>query len=747
MSDRRATYLLWSVLATFVLAGGLSFYALALARANHAPVALWLANGALIGWLVQKPLVRTWPLLVAAFLGYLAAKLSLGDALLPSMLIGPCQALETVIVSESIRRRFPQLTAQTRFMDLARVGIVSALVGSVLCALGKMSILHLWSQPDPWVSLNTLFRAHFVGMAIAGSASLVVAIPALRRFERRRTWIVVRDFALMTAVTMGVFVESRVPMAFLIYPPLLLLVFRYRFVGMVAGMVILAVVISLATTLNIGPFNLVAGVTPAFRVVMAQVFIGVSCFVALPIALALADQERLRNGMRESELRYRMLAEHSGDLVMRIRANGDRMYVSPSVKELLGWDVEEFQQPRPDLIHPDDRERICAEVAKLRAHGGTLTCTYRLQHKDGHYLWMEAFARLVPSPDGDGAMDIIYTGRNVTERMRIEQALLESQAQLRTITDNMPAIIARIDTSWHYTYVNRFVEQISGQTPAQIVGKTVRQVHGDAVYDRLKHYLERACAGEPMLFEYEAKHGDKPLHFQTHYVPDRDAQGTVRGVYELTTEITHIKNVERELTRLAHQDSLTGLANRRYFSERVSGLLEQAQQHNVPVLLALADIDNFKAINDTYGHATGDVVLAEAGRCLQKLVREGELVARIGGDEFVVLSCDIGNTGHAQAFTQSLWERLHMTVDAGIGQVAVKMSIGAAVCKNELSGDSLMKLADEALYQAKEAGRDTYRVLSRGFDGNGNGNGKNKGHGDQHGESHDEPVPLRKKAQ
>jgi len=173
----------------------------------------------------------------------------------------------------------------------------------------------------------------------------------------------------------------------------------------------------------------------------------------------------------------------------------------------------------------------------------------------------------------------------------------------------------------------------------------------------------------------------------------------------------------------------------------------KAQQHNVPVLLALADIDNFKAINDTYGHATGDVVLAEAGRCLQKLVREGELVARIGGDEFVVLSCDIGNTGHAQAFTQSLWERLHMTVDAGIGQVAVKMSIGAAVCKNELSGDSLMKLADEALYQAKEAGRDTYRVLSRGFDGNGNGNGKNKGHGDQHGESHDEPVPLRKKAQ
>lgn len=719
MLARRDPHGLWPLFAAFVLAGSLSFYALALARANHSPVSLWLANGALIGWLVQKPLAQTWPMLASALLGFVVAELSVGDPLLQTLLIVPFQVLETVIVSESIRRRFPQITQDTRYIDLARVGVIAALAGSALCALGMMSILHLWTQVGVLMALNTQFRAHFVGMVIAGSASLVFTLH-LRRVAAGRTWPLVRDLGLLAAITAGVCMEPRVPLIFLVYLPLLWLVYRHRFAGMVIGMAIIALGVSLATTLGVGPFNLIAGATPAFRIVMGQVFIGITCFVAVPVALVLAEQDRLRKQMQESELRYRMLADHSGDLVMRIRPNGDRMYVSPSVKDLLGWEVEDFLKPRPDLIHPDDRERIAAEVVKLRMEGGTTNATYRLRHKDGHYLWIEAFARLVASPDDDDTMDIIYTGRDVTERVRIEQALLESQGQLRTITDNIPAVIARVDLNERYTYVNRYIEQISGELPAEIIGKSVREIRGSGLYERLKPYLDRAYDGESVMFEYGAEYRGKSLHFQCHYVPDRDGRGKVRGVYALTTEITHIKNAERELLRLAHQDMLTGLANRRYFSERVSSCLMQAQQHGAMVLLALVDIDNFKAINDTYGHAVGDVVLAEVGVCLQKLVREGEMVARLGGDEFVVLCNDIGNLKQAKAFVQSLWERLHITIDAGIAKVSVNMSVGAAICKNELSDDALMKLADDALYQAKEAGRDTYRYLMHGL-GSGDG--------------------------
>ncbi|RUL69427.1 sensor domain-containing diguanylate cyclase [Dyella choica] len=719
MLARRDPHGLWPLFAAFAITGGLSLYALALARANHSPVALWLANGALVGWLVQRPLARTWPLLLASFLGFVAAKLYLGDALSEAVLIGVCNVLETAIVCETIHRRFPSITPHTRFMDLARVGVLSALAASVICALAMMWIMNLWAQLDVLMVANTLFRAHFVGMVISGSTSLAIVTPYLWRLKPARPGTLVRDLGLLAALTAGVLVESRVPLVFLVYPQLLWLVFRHRFVGMVVGVAMIAVGVSLATTLGIGPFNLVVGATPAFRVAMGQVFIGVTCLVALPVVLALSEQDRLRKQMQESELRYRLLADNSGDLVMRIRSNGDRMYVSPSVKDLLGWEVEDFQRPRPDLIHPDDRERIASEVAKLRMQGGDTTATYRLQHKDGHYLWIEAFARLVPSPDGDDAKDIIYTGRDVTERVCIEQALMESQSQMRTVTDNIPAVIARIDMDERYTYVNRFVEQISGEVPPEIIGRTVHEVRGNALYDRLKPYLERAYAGQPVMFEYEATYRGKPMHFQSHYVPDRDAHGRVRGVYALTTEITHIKNTERELLRIAHQDSLTGLANRRYFSERVPVFLKQAQQHDMAVLLALVDIDNFKTINDTYGHAIGDVVLAEVGQCLQKLVREGEIVARIGGDEFVVVCNDINNIKQAKAFVQSLWERLHMEIDTGVAQVKVSLSVGAAICLNEISADAVMKLADDALYKAKEAGRDTYRFLTHGLGDNG----------------------------
>jgi diguanylate cyclase (GGDEF)-like protein/PAS domain S-box-containing protein len=718
MLFRRYPEMMWQCISLFALTGGLALYSIALARITHTPTSLWLTNGATLGLLVRKPINQTWPLLVAGFLGYFTAKQIMGDPWVASILLGGSNMLEALLVSVVIRRRFPVITPETHFLALARVGLVGALAACGLCAMGIALAQHFWPASAFWTSFNTIFRAHFLGMVIAGSTSLVVVTKDWRRSAPSgRPWLLIRDLLLLAAITGAVFCAPHFPMLFMVYPPLLLLVFRHRFAGMVIGLAIIALITTAATMLDIGPFNLVAGVTPATKVIMAQVFIGVTCLVALPVVLALSEHDRLQARARESELRYRILADNSGDLVMRIRPDGDRHYVSPSIKELLGWEVEDFMKPRPDLIHPEDRERIANVVTTLRAQGGAVTATYRLQHKDGHYLWIEAYARVIDSPDENGSKEIIYAGRDVTQRVLAEQALIESQAQLQTIADNVPAVIARVDMSERYTYINHFVEIVSGQTAAQMIGKTMKEVRGDHLYERLRPYIERAYAGESVMFEYEASYRGRMQQFQAHYVPDRDADGNVRGLYALTTEITHIKNVERELLRLAHQDSLTGLANRRYFNERVPDVLRKLAQVNLPVLLAIVDIDNFKSINDSHGHATGDTVLAEAGQSLQRMVREGELVARIGGDEFVVLCDSVAGEANAKAFVHSLWERLHLVVATSAGNVDVHVSIGAVVCKGTISPDALMKLADEALYMAKAAGRNTYRLLIKNRQG------------------------------
>jgi diguanylate cyclase (GGDEF)-like protein/PAS domain S-box-containing protein len=714
MQLRRVPSMVWQFVGLFALTGALALYSTALARITHSPPSLWLANGALVGWLIRKPLAQTWPLLIAGFLGYAAAKGLWGDPLTTTVGLGLSNAMETLLVTLAIRRQFPAIHSETSFPKLARTALAAAFLACAFASLITILIRRPWPDQTIWMGWNMVFRAHLLGMIIAGCASIVVAIKhdSAPLFQGKRASLLLH-LLLLTVVCVAVFLVRRFPLLFLVYPPLLLVIFRHRFAGMIFGIAIVALITTGTAALDLGPFDLVHGVTPMLKVTMAQIFIAGYCLVALPVALALVEQDRLQVRLRESELRYRMLADNSGDLVMRIRPNGDRRYVSPSVKELLGWEIEEFMSPRPDLIHPDDRDRIAEVVSALRRTGGATTATYRLQHRTGNYLWIEAFARVVDSPDGDGTTEIIYTGRDVTQRVQIQQALIESQAQLKTITDNVPAIIARVDMSERYTYINRFVEQISGELPINMLGKTVKEVRGAELYEQLKEYLDRAYAGESVWFEYEASYRGKLLHFQTHYVPDTDSKGKVRGLYALTTEITHIKNVERELLRLAHQDALTGLANRRYFNEQAQPLLRNACQNRTPVLLVLLDVDNFKSINDTHGHAAGDLVLAEVGRCLHEIVLKGAVVARIGGDEFVVLCDHLHDQAAAEAFVHALWETLHMAVMMGRHCIDVHMSMGAAFFHGPASQDVLMKLADEALYLAKEAGRNTYRLVAK----------------------------------
>jgi diguanylate cyclase (GGDEF)-like protein/PAS domain S-box-containing protein len=415
---------------------------------------------------------------------------------------------------------------------------------------------------------------------------------------------------------------------------------------------------------------------------------------------------------RDSERRYRMLADNSRDLVVRLRADGHRLYVSPSAQEMLGWTPEELAEPRWELVHPDDHAPLRNAIARLVAEGGTATLTYRARHRDGHYVWIEALAQRVAAGDAAGDAEIVYSGRDISARVAAEQALAETQRRLLAVTDNIPALIAQFDAETRYRFVNDYYRRVFRLDPSQVLGRTLADVQGDEANALVRPHVEAALRGESVSFEGEIDLQERHYHFQSHYVPDRDDTGDVRGFFALTFDITALKQAQQELARLARNDSMTGVANRRQFDERLAVALSRAQRRQRPLALYYLDIDHFKRINDTLGHGVGDEVIIEFARRLSACVRGEDLVARLGGDEFIVLVEDVDGLAAAEAIAAKLVVAMHDDVVTGSGNVRITTSVGVVVSNGAVDPIHLVALADQALYTAKSAGRNTYRVHS-----------------------------------
>ncbi len=417
--------------------------------------------------------------------------------------------------------------------------------------------------------------------------------------------------------------------------------------------------------------------------------------------------------LRESESRYRMLAENSRDMVVRMKPDGQRLYVSPASQELLGLDPSAFSQPRWDLVHPDDRERMSSALRDLGQKGGSATVAYRARHANGEYIWLEVLARLVTNTENGDGPEIVYAARDITARVRAEEALTRSEARMRAITDNIPALITRLDKDMRYTFANAYVGRVFDIDPAAMVGRTMLEIHGEFIHQETLPHVEAALRGEAVSFDGVATVRDRTFHYQASYVPDRDSDGNVQGFYALTFDITKLKLAEAELDRMARSDSLTGVANRRYFEERLATALARSRRQSSALAVLCLDIDHFKTINDRYGHPFGDAVIVAFARSLQSCIREDDLVARLGGDEFVIM-IEHATTGSAESVAAKLLAILQLPMVIEGTTLPVTGSIGIAYSVQGASARALMDHADQALYAAKAAGRNTCRTAPVG---------------------------------
>ena len=189
--------------------------------------------------------------------------------------------------------------------------------------------------------------------------------------------------------------------------------------GVGLGVITMALVAAIATSRGYGPL-LEPGLSHAARTALLQLYIAGACVMTIPVCLAMAERDRLATRLRESEALYRLLADNSHDAIIRIRSDGDRVYVSPAATEMLGWSTHELMGTHWDFIHPDDLERQQQALATALATGEPSTDVYRLRHRDGHYVWIEAVSRGIR--DGS-APELIVVARNIDRRVAAEQEL------------------------------------------------------------------------------------------------------------------------------------------------------------------------------------------------------------------------------------------------------------------------------------------------------------------------------------
>ncbi len=295
----------------------------------------------------------------------------------------------------------------------------------------------------------------------------------------------------------------------------------------------------------------------------------------------------------------------------------------------------------------------------------------------------------------------------------------ESESRMRAITDSAQDAILMMDPEGRISYWNPAAERILGYTSAETIGKKLHALIAPQRYHEAHHAAfplfqqkgQGAAVGKTLDLEAIRK-GGKEISVQLslsaiHMKGAWHAVGVLR-------DITEQKQAEEKIQQMAYHDFLTGLPNRKLFSDRLGITLTQAHRNKKEVGIAMLDLDNFKDVNDTLGHDVGDLLLKAAAERLSVTLREGDTVARFGGDEFVLILPELKAPGDAIYVAQKIVDSFRKPFLIDTHQLVVTTSIGIAVYPDDgTDEDTLMRNADIAMYQAKQAGRDRYQLYEK----------------------------------
>jgi len=425
-----------------------------------------------------------------------------------------------------------------------------------------------------------------------------------------------------------------------------------------------------------------------------------------------SERKRIERARAHSEQHLRLIANNLPILISYIDAdfrytfanNKYQEWYGVDEKDMLGKHVAEvfgesvFAGIKPHLMEGLAGKEVCIHMSNSIPNERTnLTM---------HYI-----------PDRDERGEVIGIFGMVLDRTEAHEAqasLEANERQLRAVTDNLPVLIAYIDTQQRLRFINETFHQWLHIDLEWAIGRHFLEVFGATLYEQRSAYLQRALHGERIEFESELLVHGMLRHVHTTYLPDIRKDGVIYGIFALGTDVTALKRVEQGLRDLTRIDILTGLPNRRELHERLTQAIMRSRRSGHAMALMFLDIDHFKSINDSAGHGFGDQVLCEFANRIQAGIRVTDMAARLAGDEFVILLEDVGALGEIEEIAVKLLEAVRHPMMIADACIEVSTSIGIACnTAQAITPDELIAHADKALYRAKANGRNTFSLYGK----------------------------------
>jgi diguanylate cyclase (GGDEF)-like protein/PAS domain S-box-containing protein len=416
----------------------------------------------------------------------------------------------------------------------------------------------------------------------------------------------------------------------------------------------------------------------------------------------------------------RALVHVSPDLIAVIDAAGTLKYASPASEAMLGYAIGEFLGTSAfDLVHPVDQVGALEGFASTlsSADSRALPLLVRLRHADGSWLATEIIGtNHLSDPEIAG---LVLNIRDVSESMRTEDALRESEERYRLIVELAREGICVVDAEGNTTFANHALVDLLGTTVTEMIGRSLF----DFIYEEERAEARAKIVGRSP----DARNGDgtgrnagdeerdggryeQDLRLVTldrrhawarvRSSAVRRHDGTHLGAIVFVTDVTERRALEQRLAEEARRDPLTGVANRTELFEVLTPILERGA-----LTAALyVDLDGFKEVNDQFGHTLGDELLCSVAARVRGAIRGVDTLARVGGDEFVVICRDLESTEEAITIGRRIREVLNQPFRLAVGSVGIDSSIGIAFGRTP-DADGLIARADQALYRAKRKGR------------------------------------------